>query len=247
MYLTKPKLIDIVSKQVRFKLNANAVSFSILVFLQLLALALSFPSMTSIDHELDVSLVEVSVTSHVIFAVLWTFFSGIHLANCTKWNETFTFVTTRFTHHLSNFFYMVIASFIASVMTVLASPTLRLLTYMRYDEIPQSPLTIIEAPMDFFIQFITAFLYLLLFFVIGYVIQSFVQMNGLLGSVYLIAIIFSLFIINGIFGVPLISNLVLAFLQERSLFLFSLKVIGAIAVLFSLSIWMTNRLEVRKS
>lgn len=246
MFLTRPTRTEMINKQVRFKLNANAASLSILLFLQVLAFFLVVSSTVSFGAG-EISVVESSTASHAALTIFWAFFSGISLGSAAKWNEAFTFVSTRLTHHLSSFIYMMVVSFMASLMAILVGPAARLITYMRYEEVMQSTQTITEAPGDFLIQFITAFAYILMVFVMGYTIQSFFQANRLLGGIYIIVIVSFLFTINLMLGIPVVSAIVFAFIQETSLVLFLLKVIGAIILLMSLSIWMTNRLEVRKS
>lgn len=247
MSLTRPKMTEIIHKQVRFKLNSNAISFSILAFLQVFALFLSLPSTSSFDHGNEISIIEISTATHIAFAMFWAFFSGINLGSAAKWNESFTFVTTRLTHHLSSLLYIMIASFFASVMTSFAGPALRLITYMRYKEISQSTMTITEAPMNFLIQIVTAFAYLLVVFVLGYAIQSFFQPNRLIAGIYLVGIGALFIIINIILGIPIVSTITFSFIHETSLWLFLLKVFGTVSLLMGFSIWMTNRLEVRKS
>lgn len=246
MSFTKPKSIELIHKQIRFKLNANVASFSILVFLQLLALLLSFPNGENLHFYNEVTLIEVSNDIHVGFTIMWALLSGIGLGSYAKWNESFTFVSTRFTHHMSNLVYMVIASFFAGIVISLSGPALRLLTYLRYEDVAQSTLTITEAPVDFLLQFITGFLYLLLFFLIGYTIQAIYQSSRLFGGIYLIILFALFFTFNVILGFQIVDTIVFSFLGESSFPLFLLKVCAAVAILFSFAVLITNRLEVRR-
>lgn len=248
MYLNEPTPFDLVKKQLRYKLNANAATFTTLVILQLIVLFMNFPTSTSTHYYADdssLSVIEISSAMHVACAMIWAFSLGIILASKGKREEMFTFVTNRFTHHFSNLLFMMIASLCAGVMSVLLNSALRLLTHLRYDEVTTSALTITEAPVDFLIQLITATAYVFLLFIIGYTICSFVQIGKLYAGIMIIAVVFYLFINNFIIGSPFLVSLFLFFINEHVLPIFLLKVIGATVVLFGISILTTNQVEVR--
>lgn len=252
MYLHEPNQLDIIKKQFRFKLNANAASFTILILIQIFALLFSLPSQSNTSYFNEnsyITMFSVSNTSHIIFMLFWTLSIGFMLANRLKWDEAFAFVTTRLTHHLSNLLFILFTSLVTGLIASLTGPALRLLANLRYEEIHALSPTIIEAPSHFILQFITATAYALLLLMVGYAIGSFLQSSKAYGGIFIITIFISIFFIIFIlgFGVQMIGSIIMFLFIESFLPFFLMKVIGLSTILFCFSIFITSRVEVRNS
>lgn len=250
MSLNEPSQLDIIKKQLRFKFNSNASAFTILIAFQLFALLFSFSSNHStyyFDETSYVSINTVSSTAHITFMIAWAFFIGVRLANQPKWNEAFSFVTTRFTHNLSNLLFMLLASFLSGFMVILIGPALRLLTHLRYGEIDILTSTITEAPHHLPLQFITIVCYTFLLFIVGYTMGSFSQTLNGYGGLLIIFFFSIIFFITFILGFQMIGAFILFIFDESFLPFFLMKMIGLCTILFAISALITSRLEVRKS
>ncbi|MBO1910890.1 hypothetical protein J4G37_39615, partial [Microvirga sp. 3-52] len=176
MYLNEPTLEDIVKKQFRFKLNANAAFFSTFVLLQVGAI---FLSILGTDHSFyyssddsNVSIITLSNDTNIVIAMVWAFVIGIMLTNRTKQSESFSFVTTRLSNHLANFLFMLFASLVAGISAVLSSSAIKLFGFLVHGEMVVYASSIVENPSNLLLQLITAISYVLLLFLIGYSISS---------------------------------------------------------------------------
>lgn len=250
MYLNEPTLDDIVKKQFRFKLNANAASFSALVLLQVAAIVMALVGNShSFYYSSDDSAVTVITLSNDInvgLAMAWAFFLGILLTTRIKQSESFSFITTRLSNHLANFLFMLFASLLAGISAVLAGSAIKLLGFFIHGEMVVYSSSLLESPSDFIVQIITAIAYVLLFFLIGYSISSLVQLNKLFIALFIFSWILLSTTINGHWdGTEYAMTLIQFFRYERSILLFILKVCGTVLTLFTISALITNRLEVR--
>lgn len=250
MYLNEPNQLDIIRKQLRFKFNSNASSFTVLVAIQFFALLFSFPAGQSISYFGEhsyVAMYEISSTAHISFMIAWAFFIGVKLANQLKWDEAFAFVTTRFTQNLSNLLYMFIVSLFAGFMAILIGPALRLLTHLRYGDIDVLTSTVMEAPHHLLLQFVTAASYIFLLFIIGYTMGSIAQTGKGYGGIFIIIFFGLAFFLTFILGSQVIFQVIIFLFAESFLPFFLMKIIGVCTVLFVISVLVTSHLEVRNS
>ena len=248
MYLSEPKLSDIVKKQLRFKLNAYAAYFSTLVFMQIGALILAITgSMYSAAYDSfsSVKIVDLSNNTNVVLAMAWALFLGIILTTVARRNEAFSFVTTRLSNQLANFLFMLTASLFAGIIAALTGPVLKLFGFLRYEEMAVYTPGIIAAPGDFVLRIITAIAYVLLFFLIGYAISSLVQLHKVFIGIFIILFIAFSSATESWNGAQYIGNIFEFFSYEQSLPFFLLKICGTVLGLFTISAIITNRLEVR--
>lgn len=252
MYLNEPKQLDIIKKQFRLKLNANAASFTILILLHIFGLLISFPTEKSnayFNENSYITMIGISNTGHIVVMLFWTLSIGFMLANRLKWDEAFAFVTTRLTHHLSNLLFILFTSLITGLIASLTGPALRLLAHLRYEEIHMLASTITEAPSHFILQFITATAYALLLLMVGYTIGSCLQSSKTYGGIIIATVFISIFMITFILGigVQMIAAMIIFLFNESFLPFFLMKIIGLSTILFCFSIFITSRVEVRNS
>ena len=248
MYLSEPKLSDIVKQQFRFKLNAHAAYFSTFVFIQIGILFLSITGggyTSSYDSSFSVKVVELSNNSNVGLAMGWALLLGIILTTAARRNEAFSFVTTRLSNQLANLLFMLTASLFVGTIAVLTGPALRLFGFLLYGEMVIYTPGIIAAPGDFALRIITAIAYVLLFFLIGYAISSLVQLHKVFIGVFIILWIAFSSSTQNWNGAQYIGYIFEFFSDEQSLSFFLLKISGTVLSLFTFSAIITNRLEVR--
>lgn len=248
MYLSEPKLLDIVKKQYRFKLNALSTTFMVFMFLQIGALFLSFVNNKyEMGHDPSYQFTLSHLTNDLNFglAVIWSFVLGIMLLTRNRTNEAFSFVTTRFSNHLANFLFMASASLFAGLIVILTGPTLKLMGYLFYGDLIVNTPSIAESPVDFLLRLVTAIAYLLLWFMFGYTISAFVQVSKwVIVGIFILFLIFSSSI-ESWNGAQYVVYLVDFIVAEKSVFLFLLKMTSIIIGLFAFSAYLTNRLEVK--
>ncbi|MFJ7934206.1 hypothetical protein [Sporosarcina sp. NPDC096371] len=247
MYLTEPKFFDIVIRQFRFKMNANAAAFTTLVLSQVVLLFASlsnvyshrFDTITTYEHNL-------SNDTIVWFTLFWALILGFILTSAAQRNESFAFVTNRLSYQLANFLFILTASVIGGVTSVLTGSVVKLYALLRFGDIVLGTPGLIAAPSDFFIRIATAIAYTMLFFMAGYTIGMFIQLNKIFILLFIGGWIFLEIIDSTSGGISLTQNGFAFFGSERSIALFLLKVSGTTLGLFAICIAITNRLEVRK-
>jgi len=228
-------------------MNTNASAFTKLIILQLACLFISNSRQTSPGYN-TINLFEqlFSNTAIVVATWLWAFFLGLLLTSTTQRNESFTFVTNRFSYHGANFLFMLTASIIGGLTAVLMSSVLKLYALLQFDNIIISSQGLFTTPADFFLQLATAIAYTMLFFIISYTIGMFIQRNKIFLLLFIVGWI-ALAIIDGSpSSFPISQHIFAFFWNEHSIILFFVKICGTVLGLFAISIAITNRLEVKR-
>lgn len=248
MYLVEPKFTDIVRQQFRFKMNANAASFTTLILLQVFLLFTNLNSNSTFESEntLRISMYSLSNDSIVGVTWLWAIILGFLLTSAAQRNESFSFVSNRLSYHFANLLFMLTASFIAGITSVLTGSAVKLYAHIRLGEVFLDSQGLIMAPSDFFIRIATAIAYTLLFFMVSYAVGMLIQLNKVFILLFIGAWIVSPIIASTQGNLPIIQPIFEFFAFEKSILLFLMKVCGAVLGLMAFSIAITNRLEVRK-
>ncbi|KMK75535.1 hypothetical protein [Alkalihalobacillus pseudalcaliphilus] len=241
--LKKIRLEELVRKQTLFKLKALSSAVLVLiivqtVFLVISVLASSGGSMGSNYYEIDIQHVSGDIV--IGFTMIWAFIVGALITSKAYRYDDFSFVTSRLSAHLANIGYMVIVSSLGGLTAFLSGFTIKLFTFFVYEgEILKLSDT---SAAVMFSGLVATILYMVLFMTLGYVCGMLVQMYEPL-KIIIPALVFGAIIFLSEFGVLLL--LVEQFLQEPSILLFALKVIGTCGVLLVIIIWSTDKLEVR--
>lgn len=244
MYLTEPKFIDIVQQQFRFKMNANASAFTKLILLQFASLFMNNSYGTSLgNNTIQIYEQNFSNTSIVGATWLWAFFLGLLLTSAAQRNESFTFVTNRFSYHGANFLFMLMASIIGGLTAVLMGSVLKLYALLRIENIIISlQQGLFAAPADFFIQLATAIAYTMLFFMLSYTIGMCIQLN----KIFVLLFVIGWIALSFTSGFSFIQPIYEYFANEHSISIFLLKVCSTVLGLFAISVAITNRSEVKR-
>jgi len=242
MSFIKTNLTETVKKQYLFKLKANIDSFSTLVFIQLLAIALSFfggvgsSGMSSEDIQIHVNYYSADLV--IPFTLIWAFTTAITITTKPYRNHDFTFISNRLSSSLSNILFLATISILGSMTALLAGNMLNFLAYLRLDSLVYTGTAGLK---EVLIGICVTFLYVFLISAVGYFVGSLVQLNKLFTVLIPVLFFGWLFL-----GLQFITNVFLFYGQESILSIFILKVLVTTSVLFLASTTIWNRLEVRQ-
>jgi len=246
MYLANASGREIVKRQYLFKLHAFIGAYIALMLAQWAALGISILSgsgMTGTSSgELSIHVTYFNGDLLIAFALLWAFTTGITLTTKQTRNGDFSFVTNRFTSHLSSIVFLLTASVIAGITTMLASNLLKVGISFFSDANSFLNQSFSISFFELVVGILATTLYIILTATIGYLIGILVQL-----SKSFIIIIPGLYVALTMNGTSLsLENIFKFFTNETSLFLFAIKVLVTISILFATSILISNRLEVRR-
>ncbi|MEH7384377.1 hypothetical protein V7147_03020 [Bacillus sp. JJ1521] len=242
MSLTNASLLDVVRKQLVFKVRSYYGTFSSLVTVQAIALLFSFNGVGSMGMGGSISISTYSGSMIFAFTIFWAFITAITLSTKPYHYIDFSFVTNRMSSHLSTIGMMIIYSFIASITSTFAGILLRVILFFKDGGNKIIADHFFLPFSDLLVGIYVGTLYLMLFATLGYLIGMFTQMNKLFGFV-----IPALLIGWAIFEVRANDKVsyIMFFASESSIFTFTIKVVITVAVLMWIVIAATNRLEVR--
>lgn len=250
MYLIEPKLSEIVKKQYYFKLHMYRNAFVILIFLQMFFIVLGgveyiFPTNFPMYDFPWVTWISSTNDNVLSVTLIWTIIMGFQIPSRKRLNESFTFVTNRFVHHLSNFFLMLTISMIGGLSVVLSGSAIKMFAYLRYEiKMIESP-GFITSPSDFFIRVVTCFAYMMLFILTSYAVTSFIQRSQKTIVFFAIGWIVLSSVTKQWNGPDFLTRMTEFFFNDSNLVLFLIKIVLTVTALFIASVAVTNRLEVK--
>lgn len=241
MYLTEPKMSDIVMKQYKFKLNSYVGALTSLIMTQILAIFMSFSGsgmMGTSSEFVGISVHYYTADFLNAFMMLWAFITAITITTKAYRYDDFSFVTNRTTSNLSNMLFLLTLSIVGAITTFLGGFLLKTLLYFWFD---MEKMTIMQTTLlEYVTGLIALIFYLLLFSAIGYFLGTLYQVSKVslfLSIVLIIAAIFLLGIqIQGVFQF---------FASESSIGIFIIKVLFTVIILFATSTVISNKMEVR--
>ncbi|MFP7300290.1 hypothetical protein [Neobacillus niacini] len=245
MSLSKTRLLDVVKKQYFYKFKAYKQVFVSLIFIQLLAVFFSFNGvgmMGSSSENVEIDIQFYSADMVIIFTIIWAFITAILLTTTAYKNDDFTFVSNRLSSNLSNLLYLLTASIIGGVSAMLSTSFMKIIMYLYGGQgyISASP-----SLSEVIIGYSSTILYIFLFSGLGYFFGTLVQISKVFAIV-----IPGVFIGAGILGVgslgyEWVKSIYQFIFTESSILVFVLKALILAALLFSGSIALSNRMEVR--
>jgi hypothetical protein len=248
MYLTKVSLWDVVKKQFRFKLKSFRGMFTSLMILQVMAILFSLGGEGGGGGGTDTFSYDMKFYSGniiIAFMMIWAFISAIVVTTQAYRFDDYTFVANRLSSHLGNILFLGWASIIGGITTVLASQSLKLSVFFLKDRefVESQPLTVLQMAEGL----AATILYLFLFTAIGYLVGMLVQKNRVF-IIILPALLFGSLFLNVLVGSEstFLIDIGQIFVRETSFLLFTVKVLLASALAYTISAWISNSLEVRK-
>lgn len=248
MSLTRVRLIDVVKKQYLFKLKAYSQVFMSLIFIQLLAVLFSMNGvggMGSSEGSFQIEIKYFSAALVVAFTMLWGFITAIIITTKAYRNDDFVFVTNRASSNLSNMVFLLTASMIGGITSMLSTYLIKVIVYYFFSDVSLKSTSVMGAPNEFLLGSFSTFLYIFLFCALGYLIGTLVQINKVFAAL-IPAAFFGGLIFDGLRGNEgVIAKVFAFFFTEPSLPLFIIKVIIAAGLLISFAFALSNRMEVR--
>ena len=249
MFLTETNVWDIVRKQYSFKMKAYTGTFSTLVTVQIIAILLSLGGVGTTGMSTDtihITMKNFSGDMIIAFTMIWSFVIALTITKKAYRNADFAFVSNRVTSNLSNLFFLMTANIVGGITAVLSGILLKVIMYYYYGIQNIFGNTMSVPPLDLLVGVIVTILYLFLFSATGYFFGMLTQLNKAL-IVLLLALFIGLLFLDG-FGAngEIHRGLVNFFYYETSFVLFLTKVMVIVAILFSSSILLSNRMEVSR-
>ncbi len=248
MFLQEANVISVVQKQYFFKLKANYGVFTSLLMTQLFAILFSAFMGTG---QSGTSIFNVSLNINyytgnmiIIFTMIWAFTSGITLNSKASKDGDFAFVSNRLTSNLSNIAFLMTATAVAGLAAMFAGSLLKVIVYY-YFPVENLAGSAFVPFSELVLGVVVSILYVSLFGALGYLVGALIQMSKLF--VFLLPLVFIglLFIEGRMQGDGPLGQLVQFFALETSPFLFLVKAMAVIALLFLFAI-ITDKMEVRK-
>lgn len=249
MSLKEISLSSITLKHYVYKLKGHSGLVYSLMFVQLLGLLLSMGpgsgSGGSGGDFLSVSVREYSADAILIFSFVWIIVMASLLGSKDYRSMEFSLVTNRISSHLSNILILVTGSVFAGVTSTLMSALHRILLVITLNpsEFIFGGLRIASA--NLLLGIFVSSLYMLLLAAGAYLVRMIIELNKSFGIILSLVIIAFVFGTVRIFALN-IGNLIHFYTSESSLGIFVIKVLFTVLVLFGLSIFTSNRMEVKR-
>lgn len=248
MFLTEAKLFDIVKKQFKYKLSASFSVFSSLIIIQTIGLFFSLNgsgTMGTASYGMDYTISILTGDIIIIFTMLWSFISAITLTTKNYRNEDFLFVSNRLSSSLANVLFLGAISVIGGTTSILASMLLKIGVFLIMNE--GRTYGYVMNIQELFLGVFTCILYVFLLAALGYLIGMLTQISRWF-SIILPALFIGYLIIgaNEDGEATAIIQAISFFGSESSMILFFLKVVVTTSLLFTLSIILSNKMEVRR-
>ena len=123
MYLADVKLRGVVKKQFLYKLKAHLSIFSSLFIIQVVGMLLSMNGsnsmgMSSNGYSLNISYYTGDII--IIFTMLWSFISAIIITTKAYQDDDFVFVSNRFSSNVNQYVFLIFASIIGGITSMLS-------------------------------------------------------------------------------------------------------------------------------
>lgn len=250
MFSNELSIFELVKRQYLYKLKANVNLFYTVIFLQIIALALSISGTGGSSFNgsaLDLNTRSYSANIIIVFTYICSIAAGTKLAAKEVRNLDFTFISNRLSSNLSSLGVLITFNIIAGISASLGGILLRVLSY--YLNLHQAIIgPSFTLPISIFVTgTIAGIFYTMLFSSIAYLIGNLFEYNKLL-LLLIPALLIILFIsVRSNADTRSIFLAVLEFFfYETSLVLFVIKATAISAILFAAGSLLTSRIEVRK-
>ncbi|CAG9607750.1 hypothetical protein [Pseudoneobacillus rhizosphaerae] len=246
MSLTSANMNVVVKRQYLFKLKANIDAFSSLIGIQVIALLFSLGGMGmsgSSSSYFTLTVRSYSADVVLAFTMIWGLVTAITITTRPYRNFDFTFVTNRLTSNLSNVLFLVTASLLGGVTSILSGYLVRVAGYFFLGH------TLYSSEMavgELIIGIIAASLYILTASSIGYLFGTLAQVSKAFIIVIPALLIGFLFLDISFNPMPIQQEIYQFYFIESSFILFLIKILLTTAILFGTSSILFNRMGVRQ-
>jgi hypothetical protein len=246
MSLTSANMNVVVKRQYLFKLKANIDAFSSLIGIQVIALLFSLGGMGmsgSSSSYFTLTVRSYSADVVMAFTMIWGLVTAITITTRSYRNFDFTFVTNRLSSSLSNVLFLVTASLLGGVTSILSGYLVRVAGYFFLGH------TLYSSEMavgELIIGIIAASLYILTASSIGYLFGTLAQVSKAFIIVIPALLIGFLFLDISFNPMPIQQEIYQFYFIESSFILFLIKILLTTAILFGTSSILFNRMGVRQ-
>ncbi|MFC0015785.1 MULTISPECIES: hypothetical protein [Allobacillus] len=231
----------------KFKIQMNWHLFNILIGLLVFAVLTStFGGSSSFSAseygEADIDYVSSDLA--FVFVLIWAFVVGWTLARPAFREMDFSFVSNRFTSHMSSILYIGFASVIGGLIgffSIFLGKALYFLFYSTDSVIIAQPYTIKEIFIGAIVTISLAFLLA----TVGYFVGELVNWNQAFIFILPALIIGNIVLDTKIEGTLGIGQLVMIFSMETEWWVLFLKVLGFSILIYTIVMLFTRRMEVR--
>src|SRR5690606_25183779 len=182
MSLINASFLDVVKKQIFFKVRSYYGTFTSLITVQVIALLFSFNGVGQMGLG-NISISTYSGSTIFVFTIFWTFITAVTLTTKPYFYIDFSFVTNRLSSHLSTVGMLVVYSFIASTTSTFAGILLRVILFFKDGSTKIIADHFFLSFSDLLVGIYIGTLYLLLFATLGYFIGMFTQISKLFAFV----------------------------------------------------------------
>jgi hypothetical protein len=246
MSLTSANMNEVVKRQYLFKLKANMDAFSSLVGIQALALLFALGGMGMIGSSSSYFTLTVrSYSADVViaFTMIWAFVTAITITTKPYRNFDFAFVTNRLSSSFSNVLFLLTASFLGGVTSILSGFLVRVAGYFVLGQ------TLYSSDMavgELILGILAASLYIFMASSIGYLFGTLAQVSKAFIIVIPVLLIGFLFLDVSFNPKPIEQEIYQFYFLESSFILFLVKILLTSACFFGFSSILLNRMGVRQ-
>ena len=244
MSLNEMSLIDVVKKQVQFKVNSYNGIFLSLIILQVFGLfvsSLGESSMSEPGYGRAISTAYYGDGFLIGITATWLFISILLMTTKAYKEDDFTFISTRWSRLLSNMSFTVILAALGTITTYLLTHVFKVYLVLKDEKI-------IEVNSFSFLELLTSlfllFLFLLFIGVLGYTVGSIFQRNKVVAfliSAFLVIVNSISIEVNGMY----FNSLIYFFSKETSVLMLVIKFGIVNSLLFFITWMVTENEEVR--
>lgn len=249
MFLNKMSFGTVLSKQFNYKLNAYMGVFTSLVVVQIIAILFSFSGSGSSNltsSNVSIHAIVYSNSNVVMLTFLWIIAHAIMMTTKAEREHSFTFVSNHLSNHYSNALFLLLASTVAGITTILSDFCIRVIIHLFGKTGPM-----IGAGLDVGYQLnevlygiITIILYYILVSSIGYLLGVITQLHRMLPVLLPILVIGILIMIAQIES-DVLLRIIQFYSQETNFIMFLLKTLITSILCFLGTILLSYRLEER--
>ncbi|WP_188455932.1 hypothetical protein [Virgibacillus oceani] len=248
MSLTTPSMASVIRKQYKYKLRSYIGMFNSLMMLQVLAILISLGATGgrgSSNSWISINVDYYSGDTVIGFTIIWGFISAIIITTKAYREDDFVLITNRLSSNVSNMLFLVSGSVIGGITAILAGCFIRVIRYFVFDS------TVIyygnvSNVQEMFMGLGATIMFILLLSSLGYFIGTVVQLHKSLVVLVPVIIIGFLIAQGSLSNDYLLLDLTAIYFQETSFLLLLCKVIVSAGLLFSGSIIISNRMEVKR-
>lgn len=244
MSLKEASLRSITLRQYVYKLKGYSGFVYALIIAQVLGLLFSMNPMGSSSSGNNEFMVSVQTHSSDIvrfFSIAWIFAIAILLTTKQYKNIEFSLVSNRISSNLSNLLLLLSYAIFGGFTSTLISVVQRIIFYFTFDPSRIVLDGFFLSTHDLMLEFWVTSLYMILISSIGYLLRTTMEVH----KIFTVIAPLGLVGLIRVYPEPFVATFKF-YSSESSLSLFIMKVILGSALLFGISVLLSNRMEVRK-